>query len=210
MTPLARAATPEPADDSPKPEPVKDFDKILEETIAEPLVKVDESARPQVRSSIVLSPENKQPLKVVEADPVKIEATRKRLTEASAKMAANPPEEVSPVQEQTRRRKRAKGSRSGRDVRKAALDAIREAEVQSAVEVKPVEEPPEIVLPEKPKPPEKLPERRELRLETTDASLIKEMLLSGMSIEDIARETGLGRGAIELVQELTRRQLNRR
>ncbi len=210
MTPLARAATPEPADESPKPEPVKDFDKILEETIAEPLVKVDESARPQPRSSIILSPENKQPLKVVEADPVKIEATRKRLTEASAKMASNPPEEVSPVQEQTRRRKRAKSSRSGRDVRKAALDAIREAEVQSAVEVKPVEEPPTIVLPEKFTAPEKLPERRELRLETTDASLIKEMLLSGMSIEDIARETGLGRGAIELVQELTRRQLNRR
>lgn len=212
MTPLARTATPEPADESPKPESdaVKDFDKILEETIADPLVKVDESARPQPRSSIILSPENKQPLKVVDADPVKIEATRKRLTEASAKMAANPPEEVSPVQEQTRRRKRAKGSRSGRDVRKAALDAIREAEVQSAVEVKPVEEPPKIVLPEKSKAPEKLPERRELKLETTDASLIKEMLLSGMSIEDIARETGLGRGAIELVQELTRRQLNRR
>lgn len=210
MTPLPRTASPEPVDESPKPEPVKDFDKILEETIAEPLVKVDESARPQPRSSIILSPENKQPIKVVEADPVKIEATRKRLTEASAKMAANPPEEVSPVQEQTRRRKRAKGSRSGRDVRKAALDAIREAEVQSAVDVKPVEEPLEIVLPEKSKTPEKLPERRELRLETTDASLIKEMLLSGMSIEDIARETGLGRGAIELVQELTRRQLNRR
>jgi len=208
VTPLARATTPEPADESPKPEvdAVKDFDKILEETIAEPLIKVDEPARPQQRNSIILSPENKQPLKVVEADPVKIEATRKKLTEASAKMAANSPEEVSPVQEQTRRRKRAKGSRSGRDVRKAALDAIREAEVQSAVEVKPVEEPPEIVLPEKPK----FPERRELRLETTDSSIIKEMLLSGMSIEDISRETGLGRGAIELVQELTRRQLNRR
>ena len=145
-------------------------------------------------------------MKVVEADPVKIEATRKRLTEASAKMAENPPEEVSSVQVQTMRRKRAKGSRSGRDVRKAALDAIREAETQNAAESKPVDESKKIIPPETPK----LPERRELKLETTDSSIIKEMLLSGMSIEEISRETGLGRGAIELVQELTRRQLNRR
>ena len=36
---------------------------------------------------------------------------------------------------------------------------------------------------------------------------IKDMLLEGMSVEDIARETGLGRGAVELVQEMTRRKL---
>ncbi|MBR2179642.1 MAG: hypothetical protein IJ862_04520 [Selenomonadaceae bacterium] len=39
---------------------------------------------------------------------------------------------------------------------------------------------------------------------------IKDMLLEGMSVEDIARETGLGRGAIELVQEMTRRKLERK
>ena len=39
---------------------------------------------------------------------------------------------------------------------------------------------------------------------------IKEMLLEGMSVEDIARETGLGRGAVELVQEMTRRKLERK
>ena len=31
----------------------------------------------------------------------------------------------------------------------------------------------------------------------------------GMSVEEIARETGMGRGAIELVQQMTRRQLER-
>ena len=36
------------------------------------------------------------------------------------------------------------------------------------------------------------------------------MLLEGMSVEDIARETGLGRGAVELVQEMTRRKLERK
>ncbi|MBQ7629729.1 MAG: hypothetical protein IJS81_05895, partial [Selenomonadaceae bacterium] len=62
------------------------------------------------------------------------------------------------------------------------------------------------VSPEK----ELLPERRDLKLETTNSAIIKEMLLSGMSIEEISRETGLGRNAIELVQRLTRRQLERR
>lgn len=39
---------------------------------------------------------------------------------------------------------------------------------------------------------------------------IKNMLLEGMTVEEIARETGLGRGAIELVQQMTRRQLERK
>ena len=43
-----------------------------------------------------------------------------------------------------------------------------------------------------------------------NSAKIKEMLLDGMSVEDIARETGLGRGAVELVQEMTRRKLERK
>ena len=46
--------------------------------------------------------------------------------------------------------------------------------------------------------------------QTSDSIKIKNMLLDGMSVEDIARETGIGRGAIELVQEMTRRQLERK
>lgn len=193
----------------------KNFDKILEETIAEPQ-KVEEPARPPARSSVILSPETKKPVKVVEADPVKIEATRKRLTEVSAQMAAQTPEkeEIVPEKPIQPPKKKRKSSRTGRDVRKAALEAIREAERQSSLEIPPPEEPKEIILPPvKPKTldkKEQLLERREIKLETTDSSIIKEMLLAGMSIEDISRETGLGRGAIELIQEMTRRQLNRR
>ena len=187
MSPITHSTPPVPKDDA------QDFDKILEQSIAAP-PKVDE---PPPRSSIVISPENRQPVKVVDADPVKIEATRKRLTEASAKMAANPPEEVDDgkVQAQALRKRRVKTR--ARDVRKAALDAIREAEKIGATDTQSAP------------PPEKSshPERRDLKLETTDSSIIKEMLLSGMSVEEISRETGLGRGAIELVQELTRRQL---
>lgn len=179
------------------------FDKILEESIAESskIIKPDEPPKP--RKSIVLSPENKQPVTVVEADPVKIEATRKRLTEASAEMAKHSQEESDVEQSRTlQKRRRTK------DVRKAALDAIRAAQESSVP--KPVERQPVRTTPIKPSDKKILPERRDLKLETTDSSIVKEMLLSGMSIEEISRETGLGRGAIELIQEMTRRQLDRR
>lgn len=176
----------------------KEFDKILEESIAE--------QQPAVRKSIVLSPETKKPVAVVDADPVKIEATRKKLNEASAEMAKRSSEKVETDKAKPTQRKR-RSSRSARDVRKAAIEAIKAAEKSNAVETKPAPAPP---------PPETqiskkiLPERRDLKLETTDSAVIKEMLLSGMSVEDIARETGLGRNAIELIKELTRRQLGRR
>ena len=192
----------------------KDFDKILEETIAEP-PKVEEPARVQVREPKVFSQETKQPVKMVEADPVKIEATRQKLTKASLEMANKPPEEVPEVEPppQVKESKKKRTRRSKRDVRLAAIEAIKEVEKQNELESEPV------VEPKKTPPPEKLkaldrkeppPERRELKLETTDSSIIKEMLLAGMSIEEISRETGLGRGAIELIQEMTRRQLNRK
>ena len=143
---------------------------------------------------------------VVEGDPVKIEATRKRLNEASAELAQNPPEEFSAVvvEQQSKALKKRRTRRSPRDVRKAAVEAIKAAEEFATIDVKPVEEP------VKPVDKKILPERRDLKLETTDSSIVKEMLLSGMSIEEISRETGLGRGAIELIQQLTRRQLDKR
>ena len=206
MNPLGPITMPPPI--KPAVEPEKDFDKILEETIAEP-PKVEEPARVQVREPKVFSPETKQPVKVVEADPVKIETTRQKLTKASLEMANKPPEEVPEVEPppQVKESKKKRARRSKRDVRLAAIEAIKEVEKQNEVESKPAPEP------KKSPPPEKIeprPERRELKLETTDSSIIKEMLLAGMSIEEISRETGLGRGAIELIQEMTRRQLNRK
>lgn len=212
VPPIIKSTTPESKIEPPpivkdETEKSNSFDRILEEKVSE-LPPVEKSARLQARSSIILSPDKKTPVKAVEADPVKIESTHQKLTDASAKMAENLPEEVEENQAQTLRRRRAKSYRAGRDVRKAALAAIREAEIQSTVAAStPIEEPQEIILPAK---KEYRPERRDLKLETTDVSIIKEMLLAGMTIEDISRETGLGRGAIELVQEMTRRQLERR
>ena len=186
-------------------EAVETFDKILEESIADTPVAEKVPPRPPDRNSIILSPE-KKPMTAVEGDPVKIEATRKRLTEASAEMAQNPPEEFSAVvvEKQEKPLKPRRTRRSPRDVRKAAVEAIKAAEELSTIDVKPVEEA------VKPADKKILPERRDLKLETTDSSIVKEMLLSGMSIEEISRETGLGRGAIELIQQLTRRQLDKR
>lgn len=218
LNPLGPITMPSALRSSPKVESDSEFDKILEETMAEP-VKVEEPARPQAREPKILSNESKKPVKAIEADPVKIEATRRKLNKASAEMAAHPPEEISEVEQSKKDLKKKRTGKSKRDVRKAAIDAIKEVEKQNELETKAVAEPKKIIPPEKPKPLEKpksldkqeqLPERRDLKLETTDSSIIKEMLLAGMSIEDISRETGLGRGAIELIQEMTRRQLDRK
>ncbi len=40
-----------------------------------------------------------------------------------------------------------------------------------------------------------------------DSMKARNLLLSGWSVEDVARETGMGRGAVELVKEMTRRQM---
>ncbi len=43
-----------------------------------------------------------------------------------------------------------------------------------------------------------------------DSAKIRDMLLSGKTIEEVSRETKLGRSAIELVQQMIRRQIERR
>ena len=41
----------------------------------------------------------------------------------------------------------------------------------------------------------------------SSAARVRALLLAGWSVKDIARETGMGKGAIELMQEMVRRQL---
>lgn len=43
-----------------------------------------------------------------------------------------------------------------------------------------------------------------------ETAIIKSMLLAGLTVDEIARETGIGRGAIELVQQIMRLQLGRK
>ncbi len=41
----------------------------------------------------------------------------------------------------------------------------------------------------------------------TDSARVRGLLISGWSVEDTARETGMGRGAVELMQQMLRRQM---
>ena len=181
--PAQQSKPPQPKIEPAQP-PQSDFDKILEKSIN------DQPAQ-----------EKLPPVKPVDSSPTKDDSIRQKLTEVSAQLAASSPE-VTPL------KKKAKSSRSARDIRKAALDAIREAEEISAGKSKsPANAAQEKISLER---QIRTAGRRERKIETTDSSIIKEMLLSGMSVEEVARETGIGRGAIELAQQMARRQRERR
>lgn len=59
---------------------------------------------------------------------------------------------------------------------------------------------------EEPAKPEPEPAREEKPI-SPNAAKAKALLRSGYSVEDTARETGMGRGAIELLREMNRREL---
>lgn len=183
VQPAQPAQSPQPKIE-PAPTQQSDFDKILEKSIN------DQPAQ-----------EKLPPVKPVDSSPTKDDSMRQKLTEVSAQLVANSPE-VTPI------KKKVKPSRSARDIRKAALDAIREAEEISAGKSKsPADAPQDKISLER---QIRTAGRHERKIETTDSSIIKEMLLSGMSVEEVARETGIGRGAIELAQQMARRQSERR
>ena len=105
------------------------------------------------------------------------------------------------------------------DVRRAALDAInrvsdnRTAQTQAQSSQNPAGtySPPR----QQPKPatrPATNPTAQQPTSanQTNETAIIKSMLLAGLTVEEIARETGIGRGAIELVQQIMRLQLGRK
>ncbi len=56
---------------------------------------------------------------------------------------------------------------------------------------------------EMPQQAEEAPEEHVL----TDSAKARGLLINGWSVEDVARETGMGRGAVELMQQMLRRQM---
>ena len=199
--PIIRTPPPleKPAEKIPEEKPKEDFSKVLEKSMQEETAKTSKVPLPPDRNSILLSREIKQPVKVVDAEPVKIDSSRKlsgTIAERQAKVLAE------------RKNKSAEKNlqKKSEAIRKAAVEAINSAAGNEIV----------IEMPEeKSNPAEKLKELKkradtEKKLENSESVNIREMLLSGMTVEEIARETGLGRGAIELVQQMTKRQLERR
>ena len=95
------------------------------------------------------------------------------------------------------------------DVRRAALDAINRASTSPADTQQTANRAGTY------SPPRKTPQpaaanQTAAQMQANETAVIKSMLLAGMTVEEIARETGIGRGAIELVQQIMRLQLGRK
>ncbi|MBE6085891.1 MAG: hypothetical protein E7203_10645 [Selenomonas ruminantium] len=91
-----------------------------------------------------------------------------------------------------------------------AINAQQAAGLAEAMNRRP-EDMPEPIVPEE-EPEEKQPEpeepqRKPEKVISPNAAKAKALLRSGYSIEETARETGMGRGAIELLQEMNKRDL---
>lgn len=191
----------------------QDFSKVLEQTMTEPEVvrkPVISPVKPPDRDSIILSKVTTQPVKAVEAGPVKIETpTRKNQAallseELSGTIAERQARALAERQHRATSGEKISAERT-EEIRKAALNAIKNATPKPPEPVREVREVPEVSAPE---PEEKFDASK--HVSPADAASIREMLLSGKTVEEIARETGLGRGAVELVQQLTRHRLTGR
>lgn len=191
--------------------PPEEFSKVLEKTMREeePAPKPSRIPVPPDRNSIVLSREIKTPAKVVAAEPVKIDPTRKKF-EPVGSIA----ERQAKVLEERKNHKKSEVSERSAEIRKAAVAAIKNAiNNETIIDISPVTE--ELKTVER---LQALKERAENIADKVSEPVpvksenvnIREMLLSGMSVEEVARETGLGRGAVELVQQMTKRQLERK
>jgi len=217
--PIIRTAPPVTA---PEP-PAEEFSKVLEKTMEqeETPPPIEPVMRPPDRNSIVLSRESKQPATVINAEPVKIESPRRRtpvtkmpvsIAERQARVLAERQgrnsDRIQSTVEALKKPPTVSARRSSK-VREAAVAAINDAvEQENTIDVAaaPVEE----IQPLKTKVATLTEKPADTKSDSNpDSSNIREMLLSGMTVEEIAKETGLGRGAIELVQQMTRRQLER-
>lgn len=191
--------------------PPEDFSKVLEKTMQKesPAPKPPRVPAPPDRNSIVLSREIKTPAKVVAAEPVKIETPRKKL-EPLESIAEKQARALAERQNQ----KKSETPERSAEIRKAAMAAIKNAaKIEKTIDIQPSTE--ELKTTERLRAlkeraeniADKVLETAPVRSENVN---IREMLLSGMSVEEVARETGLGRGAVELVQQMTKRQLERK
>ena len=97
------------------------------------------------------------------------------------------------------------------EVRRAALDAInRVTDNRPAPTQQPAQNPAGTYSPPRQQPQPASNSQNSAQTQANETAIIKSMLLAGMTVEEIARETGIGRGAIELVQQIMRLQLGRK
>ena len=101
------------------------------------------------------------------------------------------------------------------DVRRAALDAINRVSnnrtaANAAQDTQTSANPAGTYSPPRKTPQSTANSQNSSQTQANETAIIKSMLLAGLTVEEIARETGIGRGAIELVQQIMRLQLGRK
>ncbi len=160
----------------------RDFAAVLQRSMEAAEEPVERRAKPiPDRPSIVL-PSSDKTSNVVAGKPVKIE-TRPLQKTPAARPSARPSTSTTTPQRQAAPRATAPSK---------PAPAPRAAQ-QSA-------------------PPQRstIAPQAQAALNAPNSVKIKNMLLEGKTVEEIAREMGMGRGAVELVQEMTRRLLDRK
>ncbi|MBQ9486417.1 MAG: hypothetical protein IJU91_01255 [Selenomonadaceae bacterium] len=218
----------------PSPEASEEFAKVLAQSMG---AGVRPPMPPQpAQSSVHLSQKTNRQVRMVNSPPVQVGATpqpaaqsgstlsslerRSRLLaeRLSAMKSGNAPATPTPtasVQPTGKPIQTGISTAQSTDVRRAALDAIsRATDNRNATKTDSQSEN------KNPagtySPPRKTPQPAAATAQTSaqsqqnETAIIKSMLLAGMTVDEIARETGIGRGAIELVQQIMRLQLGRK
>ena len=139
-----------------------------------------------------------------------------RLSAMKSGNASSTPAPASTVVSQSKPIQTGISTAQSTDVRRAALDAISRAtdnrnaaKTDSQAENKNLAgtySPPR----KTPQPAAATAQQTTTQSQQNETAVIKSMLLAGMTVDEIARETGIGRGAIELVQQIMRLQLGRK
>jgi len=212
----------------PSPEASEEFAKVLAQSMG---AGVRPPMPPQpAQSAVHLSQKTNRQVRMVNSPPVQVGATtqpaaqsgsslsslerRSRLLaeRLSAMKSGNAPATPTPTANAQPAGKPIQtgiSTAQSTDVRRAALDAISRAtdnrnatKTDSAADNK---NPAGTYS-----PPRKTPQPAAQTQQQNETAIIKSMLLAGMTVDEIARETGIGRGAIELVQQIMRLQLGRK
>ena len=204
--------------------PQEDFSKVLEKSMARENLQTEqpEVAKPVQAAIKSPPPETQKPRRRLSRQNVAnvTGSIAERQARVLAERQSRSTERIVPVEVIEQKPPTPIVNKRSEKIRQAAVDAINNAVEQENtidVELSPVEE-----LQSNKKIQSLKTKAATLREQTpetprskvvdlnADSANIRDMLLAGMTVEEISKETGLGRGAIELVQQMARRQLERR
>lgn len=164
------------------PQPAASFATVLEKSVAAAPSKPTQTA---TRSAAIL-PRDTKPAEPANPDAARIEAIRQNLIKNAAKLSAQQNAAAKPAPNVRPPNIPVVKKNDGLNRQASAL-------IPAAQNITP-KNPPSPPAPEK----------------SADSVSIRDMLLAGKSVEEISRKTGLGRGAVELVQQMMRHQLEKR